>query len=114
MGRRRNSKKIPREQKQNKRRKTRRKRDKYRRGCINKGAAAQSPDEWSDELMDAIKKAGWSVKEVATKNLKTSRRKKRGGIRSKSTNLSLLMLSWTPLSKIILGGQIKKEIALTK
>ena len=87
----------------------REKKQKYRKGVLTR-AAAQSPDEWSDELMDAIKKAGWSVKELAAK-ISKHQEETRGGIRSKSTNLSLLMLELDTAVENHSWGQIKKEIA---
>ena len=81
---------------------------KFREGVLVQ-AMAQSPDEWSDELKTAIKKARWNIKELAVK-ISNRQEEERRGTRSKSTDLSALISELNTAVEDRSWGQIKKEI----
>ena len=80
---------------------------KFREGILVR-AMAQSPDEWSGDLRDAIKKARWNIKELEAK-ISKYQEEKRSGTRSKSTDLTLLMLDLNTPIEIHSWGRIKRE-----
>lgn len=80
---------------------------KFREGILVR-AMAQSPDEWSGDLRDAIKKARWNIKELEAK-ISKYQEEKRSGTRSKSTDLNLLMTDLNTPIEIHSWGRIKRE-----
>ena len=80
---------------------------KFREGILVR-AMAQSPDEWSKDLRDAIKKARWNIKELEAK-ISKHQEEKRSGTRSKSTDLTLLILDLNTPIEIHSWGQIKRD-----
>ena len=80
---------------------------KFREGILLR-AMAQSPDEWSEGLRDAIKKARWNIKELEAK-ISKYQEEKRSGTRSKSTDLNLLMSDLNTPIEIHSWGQIKRD-----
>ena len=80
---------------------------KFREGVLVR-AMAQSPNSWSEDLKDAIRKARWNIKELEEK-ISKHQEEKRSEMRSKSTDLSLLMLDLNTPVEIHSWGQIKRD-----
>ncbi|MEE3234651.1 MAG: hypothetical protein VX294_10840 [Candidatus Latescibacterota bacterium] len=81
---------------------------KFREGVLVR-AMAQSPNEWSEELQAAIKKARWNVKELAAR-ISKRQEEERNGTRSKSTDLSSLISDLNTAVEDRSWGQIKQNV----